>query len=262
MATVSQIAAPQGRRGLIQVPVGRHCAGPPRSSESGDSFADRSPQGRHGLIQIPAGRHCAGLAKSSERGNSFADHSSQGHRGLIQIPVGRHCAGLANSSGRYDGFAVRSTSGTARPHPNPRRTSLRWPSQELRKLRQFRRSQPRRDGEASSRSLQDVTALALPGAQKFAWRSERGDSFAERSPQGRRGLIQVAVGRHCAAPIPGGAQKVATVSRNAAAQRRRGLIQIPVGRHCAGPAKSSERGDSFADRSPPPRDGEASSRSP
>ena len=31
-ATVPQIAAPQGRRGLVLMCVGRHCAGPPRSS--------------------------------------------------------------------------------------------------------------------------------------------------------------------------------------------------------------------------------------
>ena len=43
MATVSQIAATQGGRGLIQVPVGRHCAVPPRISKSGETFADRSP---------------------------------------------------------------------------------------------------------------------------------------------------------------------------------------------------------------------------
>ena len=45
VATVSQIAAPQGRRGLLRSPCVPLPLDLPRAHESGDSFADRSPPG-------------------------------------------------------------------------------------------------------------------------------------------------------------------------------------------------------------------------
>ena len=45
MATVTQMAATQGMRGRVVVPVRRPSAGPPKSPRKWHSFADRSPPG-------------------------------------------------------------------------------------------------------------------------------------------------------------------------------------------------------------------------
>eukprot|EP00959_Pyramimonas_sp_CCMP1952_P127115 2658681-Pyramimonas_sp.AAC.1 len=45
MATISQIAAPQGCRGPLVIRVRRHSAETPAALGSGDNFADRSPPG-------------------------------------------------------------------------------------------------------------------------------------------------------------------------------------------------------------------------
>ena len=51
-----------------------------------------------------------------------------------------------------------------------------------------------RDGDASFWFVCNATPPGLPGAP------ERGDSFAVRSPQGRRRLILICVSRHSAGP--------------------------------------------------------------
>ena len=54
-----------------------------------------------------------------------------------------------------------------------------------------------KDGEASFWFACDATPLGLPGAP------ESGDSFAFRSPQGRRGLMPICVWHHSAGPTGG-----------------------------------------------------------
>ena len=53
-----------------------------------------------------------------------------------------------------------------------------------------------KDGDASFWFVYNATPPGLPGAP------ERGDSFAVRSPQGRRGLILICVWHHSAGQLP------------------------------------------------------------
>ena len=182
MATVSQIAAPQGRRGLTVVCVERHSAGPPRSPRKRRQFRRSHPPGRRGLMLIPIRRHSAGPPRSPRNcRDKFADRRAPRDTELscrspydVALP-GAHASG--------DSFADRSPPKTVRSHGDPRKTSLCWASQEptkeatvsqiaapqerrglmvipvrrhcagpprsLRKWQQFRRSQPPRDGEVS-----------------------------------------------------------------------------------------------------------------
>ena len=63
-----------------------------------------------------------------------------------------------------------------------RKTPRRWVSQEPANVAAISPFATLRDGEASFWTAYDTIPLGLP-------RSPRGDSFALRSPQGRRGFI-------------------------------------------------------------------------
>ena len=84
---------------------------------------------------------------------------------------------------RGDSFADRSHLGTARPPRAPVGRHYAGPPRSTRKWRQFRRSQPPRDGEASSG----------PRRTSLCWTSQEPTKVATVSqiaaPQGRRGLI-------------------------------------------------------------------------
>ena len=126
------------------------------------------------------------------------------------------------------GSQIAAPQEAARSSGDPRRTSLRWPSQGPTKVatasqfaarqgrpgrilicvghrsadlpegprnrRRFRSSQPPRDGEVSIECAYDIIPLGVPGAH------ERGDGLVVHSPQGRRGLILMCVGQHSARP--------------------------------------------------------------
>ena len=79
VAAVSQIAAPQRRRGLSLIPAGHLCAGPPRNSEVATVSQIAAPQERRGLSLVPVGHHCAGVPSSSRKWRQF--HRSQPLRG-------------------------------------------------------------------------------------------------------------------------------------------------------------------------------------
>ena len=180
-------------------------------------------------------------------------------------------------------FRYSQPSGTARLHSGQRMTPFRWAPQEPTKVATVSQFAAPRDGEASLWSACGSSPLGLPGAH------ESGDSFAVRSPQRRRCLILIRVGRHAGGPPrskrrwrqfrssqpPGTARphsdmritslrwtrqqptNVATVSHFAAPQGRRGLILICASRHPAGPA-SSHRKWRPSRCSQPPRDSEVS----
>ena len=67
LATVSQIAAPQERRGLLGSPYNVTLLGFPGAHESGDSFADRSPPWTARPPQIPVGHPSAGPLRSPRK---------------------------------------------------------------------------------------------------------------------------------------------------------------------------------------------------
>ena len=68
VATVSQIAAPKGRRGLEVVCVRRRSAGPPRSSRKWRHLRrSQPPRGRRGLVLVCVGRHSAGPPRSPRK---------------------------------------------------------------------------------------------------------------------------------------------------------------------------------------------------
>ena len=78
---------------------------------------------------------------------------------------------------------------------------------------------------------------------------ERDDSFAIRSPHGRRGLILIRGDRYSAGP-----PKAHESGGGVAALRpqgRRGLILIRVGRHAAGPPRSQRKWRQFRISQPP-----------
>ena len=62
-------------------------------------------------------------------------------------------------------------------------TSLRWATQQPSKVATVSQIAAPEDGEVKSESAWGPTPLATPAAL------ESGDSFADRSPQGWRGLI-------------------------------------------------------------------------
>ena len=102
--------------------------------------------------------------------------AARGRRGLSLMPVRPHCSDPPRSSGIGDSFADRSPPpDTARPHSDPRKTSLRWTSHGLVPVGRH-------------------CALALPEAQKVATVSHIA------APMGQRGLSLAPVGRHCAGP--------------------------------------------------------------
>ena len=71
-------------------------------------------------------------------------------------------------------------------------TPLRWASQEPPKAASVSQFAAPRDGDASFWLVYNATSPGLPGAP------ERGDSFAVRSPQGRRRLILICISRYSA----------------------------------------------------------------
>ena len=95
-----------------------------------------------------------------------------------------------------------------------RMTRPRWASQEPANVAAIPQFAPLGDGEASFWSAYDTIPLGLPGAH------ERGDSFAIRSPHGRRGSILACVWHHSSHE----STKVATVSQVAA--RRDGEVSF------------------------------------
>ena len=82
-----------------------------------------------------------------------------------------------------------------------------------------------------------------PGAR------ERDDSFAIRSPHGRRGLILIRGDRHAAGPPKAHESGGSVAARRP--QGRRGLILIRVGRHAAGPPRSQREWRQFRISQPP-----------
>ena len=89
--------------------------------------------------------------------------------------------------------------GTARPHSGLRVTPLSWTPlswtfEDSTKSATVSQFAYLRDGEASICFEYDTTPRGLPEAH------EKGDNFAVRSPQGRRGFILVCVWHHPAGP--------------------------------------------------------------
>ena len=151
-----QIAAPHGLRGFVVIPLRRTSAGPPGAHESGDSFADRSHPGTGRSHGDP---RKTSLCWASQEPTKVATVSQiaapQGRGGLMVIPVRRHSAG---------------------------------PPRSLRKWRQFRRSQPPRDGEASILVPVGRPSVGLPRSprklrQLRSWQPTQG---ASRSRPGVR----------------------------------------------------------------------------
>ena len=110
----------------------------------------------------------------------------------MPICVWHHSAGPTGGPRTWRRFRSSRPPGTARPHSDLRVAPLCWASQEPPKPATVSQFAAPRDGEVSFWFAYDTTSLVLPGAP------ERGDSFAVRSPQGRRGLILICVSRHSA----------------------------------------------------------------
>ena len=158
----------------------------PGATETGDSCAVRGPQGRRSLILICVWHHSVGPPRSHRNWRQF--HSSQ--------PSGTarpHSAwsaydttplGLPGADESGGSFAVRSPQGTWSPLSGLRMTPSRCASQDA----------ALKDGEASFWFAYDTIPLGPPGAH------DSGDSFAVRSPQGRRGFFLARVGHHSAGP--------------------------------------------------------------
>ena len=188
MTTASLFAAPRDGEASCRYAYGTTPLDPPGAHERGDGFAVRGPRGRRGLILICVWHHSAGPPRSHRNQRQFLSS---------QPPwTGRSLSGL---------------------HVIP----LRWTSQEPSNVAAVSQFAAPRDGEASFWFAYDTTSLVLPGAP------ERGDSFAIRSPQGRRGLILICVSRYSAGPArsPRTWRQFRT---SQPPQGRRGLILICV----------------------------------
>ena len=136
MATVSQIAAPQRRRGLLRSPWGTPLLDLPGAHESGDSFAHRSPP-RDGEASSDPLR--TSLCWTSQEPTKVATVSQiaapQGRRRLLGSPSDVAMLDLPGANESGDSFADRIPPGMARSNNlNLRRVPTMLAPEQLSKV--------------------------------------------------------------------------------------------------------------------------------
>ena len=132
VATASQIATPQGRRGLVVICVGHPSAGPPRSPRKWRQLLRSRPPG---TVRSHGDPRKTPFRWTSQEPTKVATVSQiaapQGRRGLVVIPLGCPSAGPPTSPRTWRQLRrSQPPQGTASYNCYPQKTYLRWTSQE------------------------------------------------------------------------------------------------------------------------------------